>query len=80
MHQGLNVKYSLSGGTAVVSGPCTVTKENYSIEVDAVALRFWMTGNGYVQDLFPRLSAADREFLISGVSPEGWNTLFGEND
>lgn len=34
----------------------------------------------YIQDAFPYLSADDREFLISGMSPEGWDETFPEED
>jgi len=27
-----------------------------------------------VQDVFPELSADEREFLISGITPEEWST------
>jgi len=40
---------------------------------------------GYVQgtlaqDAFPQLSADEREFIISGVTPEEWATLFPPED
>lgn len=31
-----------------------------------------------VQNVFPKLSADEREFLISGITPEEWNKAFGE--
>lgn len=31
-----------------------------------------------VQNVFPELSADEREFLISGITPEEWNKAFGE--
>lgn len=34
-----------------------------------------------IQDVFPELSAEDREFLISGLCPDCWNALCeGEDD
>lgn len=33
---------------------------------------------GYVQEAFPLLSADDREFLVTGVTPEEWDDLFGD--
>lgn len=29
-------------------------------------------GGEYIQDILPDLSADDREFLISGITPEEW--------
>lgn len=34
----------------------------------------------YIQNAFPYLSADDREFLISGMSPEGFDRLFPPDD
>lgn len=51
-----------------------------NINVDAVALYAYMTGEDPrpVQVVFPHLSAEDREFLITGITPEEWNAVFGE--
>ena len=32
-----------------------------------------------VQDVFPDLSVEEREFLISGVTPEEWDNTFGDS-
>jgi hypothetical protein len=34
----------------------------------------------FVQDAFSFLSPADREFIISGVTPEEWERTFGSDD
>ena len=36
-----------------------------------------MEGGALIQDAIPDISSDDREFLISGMSPEGWEKLFG---
>lgn len=33
-----------------------------------------------VQDAFPHLSADDREFLLTGATPEEWKEAFGEEE
>lgn len=33
-----------------------------------------------VQDVFPEFSPEDREFLLSGITPEEWADVFGEDD
>lgn len=33
-----------------------------------------------VQNVFPHLSADDREFLITGMTPEEWDALTKEED
>lgn len=60
-------------GTAVVRGPCTVTGKEYTTPpLPIPAVEAYMAGRGYAQDLFPMLTDPEREFLISGTSPEGW--------
>ena len=34
----------------------------------------------FVQDAFPRLNADEREFLISGMTPEKWEETFGPEE
>jgi hypothetical protein len=36
----------------------------------------WKYSGQFIQDYFPNLSADDREFLLTGVTPEEWNELF----
>lgn len=33
-----------------------------------------------VQNIVPDLSAEQREFLITGVTPEEWNSIFGDDE
>ena len=33
-----------------------------------------------VQDIFPSLSPAEREFLLSGYTPQDWEECFGQED
>jgi len=34
-------------------------------------------GRGLVQDIFPNLTAGEREFLLNGVTPEEWEVGMG---
>ena len=36
------------------------------------------TGGDLIQNVFPDLSADQREFLMTGITPEEWNQNFGE--
>jgi len=42
--------------------------------------KYEQVGGLLVQAVFPNLSAGEREFLISGITPEEWNKTFGEED
>ena len=63
-------------GFAKVSGPCKFTGEEYSCLVPIDGLKKFLMGE-LVQDALPSISADDREFLISGISPAGWKATFG---
>jgi hypothetical protein len=56
----------LSGITRTIDIDCT--KEQY---ID------WLSGAS-IQDVMPHLSADDREFLLTGITKEEWDSLFKE--
>jgi hypothetical protein len=62
-----------------IGGKCRVTGKYYEVFVDKKDYIAWQDGKN-VQDAFPYLTASDREFLITGTSPEGWDLLFGDNN
>lgn len=37
----------------------------------------WRSGV-LIQNAFPQLSASDREFILTGISDDEWDELFGE--
>lgn len=58
---------------------CGVTGEPYSVSVRADDYAAWKSGT-LAQQAFPYLSREDREFIISGTSPKGWDILFGDDE
>ena len=38
----------------------------------------WEISDLKIQDAFPFLTATEREFLLSGATPEEWNEFFSE--
>ena len=38
----------------------------------------YMRGEGLVQDIFPNLTSAEREFIVNGITPQEWETFFGK--
>ena len=55
------------------SGPCQMTGEQYSVTIAAQNLfNFRQTDDIMVLGL----DADDREFVMNGISPNGWNRLF----
>lgn len=63
----------------VFTGPCKHTKKLYAVKVPAEELHKYRQG-AMIQDAMPSVSLEDREFLISGYSPEGWNALFADSN
>jgi hypothetical protein len=61
----------------IFTGKCIVTKKIVSVAVPAKELFAYRQG-ALMQHAMPSLSAADREFLMSGTSEEGWNRIFGK--
>ena len=70
--------YGDDGHTYTFTGPCKVTGEEYSVTVKGSEL-FRMRQTDSITSL-ASLDAGDREFLISGTSPKGWDILFGFED
>ena len=63
--------------TYTFTGPCCVTGHDYSVTIAGANLfRFRQTDN--IADL--GLDADGREFVMTGISPEGWGQLFGSEE
>lgn len=65
------------GDTITCAKKCTVTGDQYIIRVPVDKWRQWQSGL-LIQDVFPELSAEQREFIMSGVTPAEWEDLFSE--
>jgi hypothetical protein len=51
------------------------------LDIDPEAYITWASGFGpCIQDAFPHLSAGEREFLMTGVTPAEWENLFGADN
>lgn len=61
--------------TSTISGK-TRTRD---IDVTEEQLSRWKAG-GLIQVVMPHLSSDDREFLMSGITPEEWDELFKDPD
>ncbi len=67
----------LGNGTTRVFGPCAITGDPYECTVPSEGLTRFLNGE-HAQVALVGVSADDREFLISGISPKGWTSAFGE--
>lgn len=58
--------------------PCVITGKPYTVFVRSEDWNDWQDRKKLAQEAFPYLSSADREFIISSISPEGWDQVFLE--
>jgi hypothetical protein len=58
---------------------CIFCGANHLIPLDEEKYRRWRSGE-HVQNVWPEMSADQREILISGTCPECWEREFGEDD
>lgn len=56
---------------------CCRCKKPHTIDVDEVKYEKWLTGKDNIQDIFPDLSADERELMISQICGECWCSMFG---
>ena len=65
--------------TCYVIRKSPVTGETNTLELPITQeqLRRWKAGE-HIQDVMPHLTPDEREFVISGCTPEDWETLYGE--
>ena len=67
-------------GTTTITGRCPVTKDSWCLVVNTDMFLRWDGGDLLVQDAFPNLTDGEREQLITGISPYGWDILFSAED
>ena len=58
---------------------CPFCGHAHEVEVNEEDYFAWDDGE-LVQNAFPYLSADERELLISGICPNCWNNMFGNED
>ena len=66
------------GQVVHVEGRCHITGQVYAATYPKDGIDKWQAGV-FIQDAMPDVSASDREFLVSGISPAGWDWLFAES-
>lgn len=65
--------------TVTISGNCIFINKPFSVTVDKEGYEKFKDGE-LIQRAFPNVSREDREFIRSGISPEGWKERFGGLD
>lgn len=57
--------------------PISGNVNEMDIDVTTEQLKSWADGT-LAQDAFPNLSADEREFIMTGITPEEWEETFKE--
>lgn len=71
-----NADVRLVDGKLELSADCSVSGKRFTVLVNHEAWLSWMNGTK-AKDAFPELSPAQREFIMTGTTPEEWNALAG---
>ena len=71
-----NQAEDLGNGQTRVFGNCAFTGEAYECIVPTEGAHLFQSGVP-AQVEFPKLNLDDREFIISSISPKGWEKSFG---
>ena len=67
-------------GLYTFSKKCRVTGKEFSLTVSGSKYEDWRNGFETIQSVFPELKPGEREFLISGTTPEEWDALMKDLD
>ena len=63
-----NVKY--------VNTKCPYCGKTSTLEMTNEQYEQYISGDSYIQNIFPNWSPAIREMLITGICPDCWNKIF----
>lgn len=66
----------------LVTKTSKITGQEHSLDLDITPEQLFRINSGVelIQKIVPHLSPADREFLITGITDEEWQQLFGDED
>ena len=60
---------------------CRICKKTHTLKVRVEDyFLFDCPNRPHIQDIFPYLSPAERELLLSGICPDCWAKMFGGED
>lgn len=59
--------------------PFSNKKATLELDVTARQIASWERGE-LIQDAMPNLTPAEREFIKTGVTPDEWDEIFGDDE
>lgn len=59
-----------------------ISGKSHSMNLDITdeQIRRFEAREDHIQNIFPNLSAEEREFILTGITPEEWDAAFPEDD
>ena len=65
----------------IIAKTSSLSSKTHEMEIDVSdkQITLWMEG-ALIQNVMPNLTPEEREFLISGITPDEWNATFPEGD
>ncbi len=59
-----------------------VSGKSHSMEIDITEeqLNRYQKGGEFIQNIAPNLLAEEREFILTGITPDEWKSIFGSED
>ncbi len=63
-----------------MASAATGSVNTMTINVTEQQLAHYSNSGMCIQDALPHLSADEREFLMTGVTPAEWNEMFGDDE
>lgn len=76
--------YTFNGGNLTITNADKSISKTLSIPLTRAQWQrgweSWQISGNYVQDAFPTLNADQREFIMTGITPEEWEAMFGSEE
>lgn len=64
--------------TITRQSPFTGKYNEMVIFMDSDDYVYWLSGEKKIQDALSYLTAAEREFIMTGITPQEWTEMFGD--
>jgi hypothetical protein len=62
--------------TSIITG----IERTVDIDITLDQLKRWERGEDIIQNIMPNLTANEREFIMTGMTPDEWDEVIGDED
>lgn len=59
---------------------CTQCNKEYIFDITLEQYKKYISGEDYIQNIFPEISPGLRELFISGICPDCWSKIFPKEE